>query len=82
MRLLVGLVALIALFALLVYTMPGSWALPLYILFVALTIAYTGWERRRIAQKRSKLERQLLQERREFAQRQKQGQADDEDLAS
>ena len=81
MRLLMGLVGLIALFAMLVYTMPASWAVPLYILFVALTIAYTGWERRRIARKRSRLERQLFQERRKFAQRQKQTQAEEEDAA-
>ena len=71
MRLIVGLVGLILLFALLVRVMPASWALPLYALFVAVTIAFTGWERRRLADRRRQLERQLHKERMDFGRRQK-----------
>lgn len=74
MRLILGLGALIVLFALLVRAMPSSWSIPLYILFVTLTVAFTGWERKRISQKRRKLEQQLLQGRDEVARRQKQAQ--------
>lgn len=69
MRLLVGLIVLILLFALLVRGVPARWALPLYVLFVIMTIAFTGWERRRIARRRQQLERQLEEERRELDRR-------------
>lgn len=69
MRLLAGLVALIALFAFLVRVLPAPWALPLYILFVILTVALTGWERRRIAARRQQLERELHKERLDFSRR-------------
>lgn len=79
MRLILGLSALILFFALLVRAMPAAWALPLYILFVAITIAYTGWERRRIAERRRQLERQLVEERRDFRQRQEERKKRDKD---
>lgn len=71
MRLLVGLLVLIVIFALLVRAVPSQWAIPLYVLFLALTIAFTGWERRRIAARREQLERELDAERRDFNRRQK-----------
>lgn len=71
MRLLVGLVGLVLLFALLVRVMPAHWALPLYVLFVVLTIAFTGWERRRIGERRQQLERELHKERLDYAKRQR-----------
>lgn len=71
MRLIVVLIALILLFALLVRVVPSQWALPLYVLFIVITIAFTGWERRRIAARRRQLERDLEAERRDFDLRQK-----------
>lgn len=71
MRLIVGLLALILLFALLVRALPSSWAIPLYVLFLAITIAFTGWERRRISARREELKRELQAERRDFDRRQK-----------
>lgn len=78
MRLLVGLALLIFLFAILVRIMPGAWTLPLYILFVVLTIAFTGWERRRILQRRNQLQRDLHKERLDFGRRQKQSRGGDD----
>lgn len=69
MRLIIGLAGLFALFALLVRALPTAWTLPLYLLFVVLTIAFTGWERRRISQRRRQLEQQLDRERMDFARR-------------
>ncbi len=63
MRLLAGLAGLIILFAILARMVPREMALPLYIVFVVLTIAFTGWERRRILRRRSDLERDLHKER-------------------
>lgn len=71
MRLIVGLVGLIVLFALLVRALPSQWALPLYVLFLVITVAFTGWERRRIAARREQLERELDVERRDFKRRRK-----------
>ncbi|HZD10303.1 MAG TPA: hypothetical protein VE553_03095 [Candidatus Binatia bacterium] len=70
MRLLSVLVALILLFALLVRMMPPAWSLPLYMLFLVLTVAFTGWERRRIGERRRKLQRKLEKEHRDFEMRQ------------
>lgn len=78
MRLLVGLLVLIVIFALLVRALPPQWALPLYVLFLALTIAFTGWERRRIAARREQLERELDAKRRDFNRRQKKRSASQE----
>lgn len=72
MRLIIGLAVLIASFALVVRFMPPHWALPLYVLFVALTVAYTGWERRRIAERRRQLQRELHKERMDFGRQQSQ----------
>lgn len=71
MKLIVGLIALILLFALLVRALPSQWALPLYVLFLVITIAFTGWERRRISARRQQLERDLEAERRDFDPRKK-----------
>ena len=76
MRFLLGLVALVLLFAMLVRIMPPAWALPLYVLFLVLTIAFTGWERRRIGERRRKLQRELEEEHRDFDRRQGQQQDD------
>lgn len=82
MRLILGLAALFVLFALLVRAMPTAWTLPLYLLFVVTTIAFTGWERRRISQRRRQLEQQLHQERMDFARRQRRQQREDKDQFS
>ncbi len=71
MRLIVGLIALLLLFALLVRALPSQWALPLYVLFLVITIAFTGWERRRISARREALERELEAERRDLDRRQR-----------
>lgn len=71
MRLIVGLIGLILIFALLVRALPSQWALPLYLLFLVLTIAFTGWERRRISARRQELERELEAERRDLDRRQR-----------
>lgn len=63
MRLLVGLGLLILLFAALARIVPGELALPLYLFFVIVTIAFTGWERRRIVARRRRLEGELRQQR-------------------
>ena len=63
MRLLLGLGILILIFAALARMVPAELALPLYIVFVIVTIAFTGWERRRIAKRRRELENQLRQQR-------------------
>lgn len=82
MRLIIGLAGLFVLFALLVRATPSAWALPLYLLFVVLTIAFTGWERRHITQRRRRLEQQLQKERKEYAARQgeRQGEGDSRSL--
>lgn len=63
MRLLGGLAVLIIVFAVLVRLLPPAWAVPLYLAFLLLTIAFTAWERRRIAARRRQLERDLHKER-------------------
>lgn len=78
MRLLAGLVVLIVVFAILVRIVPADWGLVLYVTFVILTIAFTGWERRRIAERRRRLRRELEQERMKFGRRQKEPPGDDQ----
>jgi hypothetical protein len=82
MRLIIGLAGLFVLFALLVRAMPTAWTLPLYLLFVVLTIAFTGWERRRISQRRRQLEQKLHQEKMDLARRQRERQPAGNDRSS
>lgn len=63
MRLILGLVVLVGLFALLVRLLPPSWGMPLYIVFLAVTILFVVRERRAIAERRSQLERELRRNR-------------------
>lgn len=63
MKLLAAVAALVATFVLLVRLMPAQWALPLYVIFLLLTVGLTAWERRRIAARRRQLERELHKER-------------------
>lgn len=76
MRLLAGLGVLIILFAVLVRSLPPAWAIPLYFTFVLLTIAFTGWERRRISERRRRLERELQKERMDASRRPKERSGD------
>jgi uncharacterized membrane protein YfcA len=62
-RLILGLVILVGLFALLVRLLPSSWGLPLYVLFLIVTILFVVRERRAIAERRKRLERELRQSR-------------------
>lgn len=63
MRLIVGLVLLIAVFAVLARLLPSAWAIPLYVLFLVITVVFTLRERRRIAERRDELKRDLQKER-------------------
>ena len=63
MRLIVGLVLLVAAFAVLARLLPSAWAVPLYVLFLVITVAFTLRERRRIAERRDELKRDLQKER-------------------
>ena len=77
MRLLVGLGLLILLFAALARIVPPALTLPLYLFFVIVTIAFTGWERRRITERRRRLEGQLRHHETESGQTQKEVLGDD-----
>lgn len=63
MRLIVGLVLLVAAFAILARLLPPAWAIPLYVLFLVITVAFTLRERRRISERREELKRDLQKER-------------------
>ncbi len=63
MRLILGLVVLVGLFAVLVRLLPPSWGLPLYVLFLVVTILFVVRERRAIAERRLQLERELRRNR-------------------
>lgn len=63
MRLILGLVVLIGLFAVLVRLLPASWGLPLYVLFLVATISFVVRERRAIGARRKQLERELRRSR-------------------
>lgn len=63
LRLIMGLVLLIALFAVFARLLPPAWAVPLYLLFLVVTVAFTMRERRRLSQRRDELKRDLLKER-------------------
>ncbi len=63
MHLILGLVVLVGLFAVLVRLLPPSWGLPLYVLFLVVTILFVVRERRAIAERRLQLERELRRNR-------------------
>lgn len=63
LRLIVGLVLLVAAFAVLARLLPASYAVPLYVLFLVITVAFTWHERRRIGLRREELSRALQKER-------------------
>lgn len=63
MHLILGLVVLVGLFAVLVRLLPPSWGLPLYVLFLVVTILFVVRERQAIAERRLQLERELRRNR-------------------
>lgn len=63
LRLIAGLVLLVAFFAVLARLLPPAWAVPLYVLFLVITVAFTLRERRRLSERRDELKRDLQKER-------------------
>jgi protein-S-isoprenylcysteine O-methyltransferase Ste14 len=74
-RLIAGLLGLILVFAVLLRLTPSGWGLPLYLVFVAVGIVFTLWERRGIGRRRQELEQELQDERRRWQEERRRRQA-------